>query len=57
MPEIPRVELPHPIAGSGAEKMKLVADAITGKVMDVFAGNRKGEILWDPDSVDAGVAQ
>ena len=57
MPEIPRVELPHPIAGSGGDKMKLVADAITERVFDVFAGNRKGEILWDCDSVDAGVAQ
>jgi hypothetical protein len=57
MPEIPRVELPHPIAGSGAENMEYVAGAIVEKIADVMAGNRKGEILWEYESADSGVAQ
>ena len=50
MPEIPRVELPHPIAGSGAENMKQVAQAIVERLVDVLAGSAKGEIQWDQDS-------
>ncbi len=53
MPEIPRVELPHPIAGSGADNMKRVADAIVEKLTDVFAGTIKGDVRWEPGSVQS----
>ena len=46
MPEIPRVELPHPIAGSGADNIERVADAIVERLTDVFAGTIKGEVRW-----------
>ena len=28
MPEIPRVQLPHPLAGTGAENLRVVAEQI-----------------------------
>ena len=44
MPEAPRVVLPHPSAGSGAENMKRVADRLVATLLRVFAGELKGEI-------------
>lgn len=47
MPDIPRVELPHPIAGSGAQKMKHIADTIVERIVDVLTGNVKGNVQWN----------
>jgi len=33
MPDIPRVILPHPVAGTGEKAMKIVADDIAGEVL------------------------
>ena len=33
MPEIPRVKLPHPVAGSGTEKMKMIAKSVATEVI------------------------
>jgi hypothetical protein len=46
MPDIPRVELPHPVAGSGAENMQRVADGIVQQIADVLGGKSKGEVPW-----------
>ena len=46
MPDVPRVELPHPIAGSGGENMTRVSDAIVERIKEVLAGGLKGEIPW-----------
>ena len=46
MPDIPRVELPHPIAGSGAKNMQRVADGIVQQIADVLRGKSKGEVPW-----------
>lgn len=34
MPDIPRIKLPHPVAGSGTENMKKVAAEITPKILE-----------------------
>ena len=44
MSEVPRVELPHPVAGSGKENMRRVADALIEKIEAVFRGEIKGEV-------------
>lgn len=44
MPDIPRIELPHPIAGSGADNMRRVAEGIVDTLVAVLAGRRKGEL-------------
>ena len=36
MPDIPRVKLPHPIAGLGEEKISLVAEGIIEDILDSF---------------------
>ncbi len=33
MPDIPRVTLPHPVAGTGDKAMKMVADDIADEVL------------------------
>jgi len=38
MPDIPRVKLPHPVAGTGAENMRRVAQSI---VPDILAALRR----------------
>lgn len=39
MPDIPRVELPHPVAGSGHGRMALVADSICPILVTAFKGS------------------
>lgn len=36
MPEIPRVRLPHPIAGLGEEKIGLIAKEVIEDILDSF---------------------
>jgi hypothetical protein len=44
MPEVPRVELPHPVAGTGDEAMKRVATAIAPRILSSLRGESKGEV-------------
>ena len=34
MPEVPRIKLPHPIAGTGQQAMAAVATSIVGEIID-----------------------
>jgi hypothetical protein len=34
MPEIPRVRLPHPVAGSGTENMRKIARQVAPDIID-----------------------
>ncbi len=36
MPDIPRVILPHPVAGTGEKAMKMVADDIVDEVLQAL---------------------
>jgi hypothetical protein len=45
MPEVPRVELPHPVAGTGDEAMRRVATAIVPRILAALRGEARGEIL------------
>ncbi|MBF68972.1 MAG: hypothetical protein CMQ29_14940 [Gammaproteobacteria bacterium] len=38
MPDVPRVELPHPVAGTGEANMHAVAERIVDEVLDRLAG-------------------
>jgi hypothetical protein len=38
MPDIPRVLLPHPVAGTGTQNMGVVADAAVKSIVDAWAG-------------------
>jgi len=38
LPDIPRVELPHPVAGSGIENMAMVATATVPKILTALRG-------------------
>ena len=39
MPTIPRVQLPHPVAGSGAAAMAQEADRIADRIVAILRGN------------------
>ena len=36
MPDIPKVKLPHPVAGLGEEKISLIAEDIIEDILDSF---------------------
>ena len=36
IPDIPRVRLPHPVAGTGGTRMAEVADEITPQIIDAW---------------------
>jgi len=38
LPDIPRVRLPHPVAGSGVENMALVATATVPRILAAWRG-------------------
>lgn len=38
MPDIPRLRLPHPVAGSGHDAMGRVADGIAARIVAVLRG-------------------
>jgi len=38
MPDIPRLRLPHPVAGSGGEAMARLADALAPRIVAVLRG-------------------
>lgn len=44
MPDIPRLRLPHPVAGSGHDAMGRVADDVAQNIVGVLRG------LVDPDN-------
>ena len=37
MPTVPRVKLPHPVAGTGEARMQEIADNIVDEIVDGFA--------------------
>lgn len=39
MPDIPRVQLPHPIAGTSADAMKIVAEKVVPEIVAALAGD------------------
>lgn len=40
MPDVPRVRLPHPVAGTGVANMAVVADDMTTLILEQLAGRR-----------------
>ncbi len=38
MPDVPRIRLPHPVAGSSAEEMAALADQIVPRLLEVLRG-------------------
>jgi hypothetical protein len=39
MPDVPRVQLPHPVAGTGTENMKAIAAQVAPKVIEALEGS------------------
>ena len=39
MPNIPRVKLPHPVAGLGEAKIEMIAASIIEEILDGFAND------------------
>jgi len=39
MPDIPRLRLPHPVAGSGHDAMERVAQGIAARIVAVLSGS------------------
>jgi hypothetical protein len=37
MPDVPRVQLPHPIAGTGEENIRQVAEDVVDQILDSLA--------------------
>lgn len=40
MPGVPRVQLPHPVAGTGKEAMAEIAERIVPEILRALAGDR-----------------
>jgi len=40
MPDIPRVQLPHPIAGTGPDAMKIVAEKVVPEILAALAADQ-----------------
>ena len=38
MPDVPRVKLPHPVAGTGKVNMQQVAEAVAPRVIEALEG-------------------
>ncbi len=38
MPDLPRLRLPHPVAGSGHDAMGRIADEFAGRIVAVLRG-------------------
>jgi hypothetical protein len=36
MPDVPRVRLPHPIAGTGSENHRIVAEKVAAEIIDAL---------------------
>lgn len=39
MPDVPRVRLPHPVAGTGVENMRLVAEKVADEILAALEGD------------------
>jgi len=39
MPDVPRVQLPHPVAGTGTENMKTIAAEVAPRVIEALEGS------------------
>ena len=39
MPDVPRVQLPHPVAGTGVESMRLIADKVVAEIIAALEGS------------------
>lgn len=37
MPDAPRAQLPHPVAGTGEARMTVVAEEVIDEIIDMFA--------------------
>ena len=37
MPSVPRVQLPHPVAGTGDSNMQMIAENVVDEIVDRFA--------------------
>ena len=40
MPDVPRVQLPHPVAGTGAESHRIVAEKVAAEIVDALEPSR-----------------
>ena len=38
MPEVPRVQLPHPVAGMGAEQHRIIAEKVAAEIVAALEG-------------------
>ena len=38
MPDLPRVQLPHPVAGTGADAMRIVAEKVVPEIISALEG-------------------
>jgi hypothetical protein len=52
MPDVPRLRLPHPVAGSGAEAMARLAEELAPRIVAVL----RGEASADNEPVDPEAA-
>lgn len=40
MPDVPRVQLPHPVAGTGSENHRVVAEQVAAEIVDALEAGR-----------------
>lgn len=52
MPDVPRVRLPHPVAGTGHEAMARLADELAPRLVAILRGDERADN--DPTDEAAG---
>lgn len=43
MPDLPRLRLPHPVAGTGREAMALLADQLAPRLVAILSGDQHAD--------------
>ncbi len=43
MPDVPRLRLPHPVAGSGHDAMGALAERIAGRLVAILRGEQQAD--------------
>lgn len=50
MPDVPRLRLPHPVAGTGHDSMGMVADQIAARLVAILRGEQPADNVTAVDA-------
>lgn len=50
MPDLPRVQLPHPVAGTGEQRMRTIAAEVAPRIIDALESTESKSSAQEPTS-------